>query len=98
MQFNEEHLGMNDRDNTLTADLRQVYCRLLRDDTFTSGKLPKLGKPPKDVKTYRLISLLPKLFENLLLKRLRPLIKIYKVSWGKCTFEVSAILWIFFVE
>lgn len=40
--------------------------------------LPKPGKPPNDVKSYRPISLLPtisKLFEKLLLKRLRPLIE-----------------------
>lgn len=40
--------------------------------------LPKPGKTPNDVKSYRPISLLPiisKLFEKLLLKRLRPLIE-----------------------
>lgn len=40
--------------------------------------LPKPGKQPNDVKSYRPISLLPiisKLFEKLLLKRLRPLIE-----------------------
>lgn len=40
--------------------------------------LPKPGKPPNDVKSYRPISLLPvisKLFEKLFLKRLKPIIE-----------------------
>ena len=40
--------------------------------------IPKPGKPPNDVKSYRPISLLPvisKLFEKLLLKRLKPIIE-----------------------
>jgi hypothetical protein len=40
--------------------------------------LPKAGKPPNEVKSYRPISLLPlisKLFEKLLLKRLKPIIE-----------------------
>lgn len=68
-------------DKALTA-LNQIYNSILRTGHYPSqwkvGQIiliPKAGKPPEEVTSYRPISLLPilsKLFEKLFLKRLKP--------------------------
>ncbi|KAF7389365.1 hypothetical protein HZH66_010502 [Vespula vulgaris] len=52
--------------------------------------IPKPGKPPEEVTSYRPISLLPitfKLFEKLLLRRLKPAINDHKKTEHQFSFQ-----------